>query len=405
MAVDTTQNGRKHIALTRAQKNLYSYSVANFICEVDRTSMGTIYNPFTSLPGVQDGTVSSASYNIANYDADADTLQVNRRADVAEHVNSYDWKSVNYDLIGDRGMNFGKTIAQTIDRSVLANAVGNGGFALGDGGTDGSTTPWTSSNSVIDDIVNATIENVDINDGHGEKKFMVVSPREASDLRSFMQNNGFNTADDAIKNGIPFVGTTFSGVDIYQTNNLRNTVTLGLATNPTDGDTITINGVTFTFVATLGTTAGNVHIGTAVDNTRLTLANAINGTTYPGDTDVASSATDGFVALSEADQYKLARLNITATDSAGADTMAITADGTLTVAETLTDGTDAWTSVRRYLVAGNYGSMFLALPTAGMDFHEKEVSAKAGVELFMEQFYNRTIWTRKQPLVGTVLVD
>lgn len=405
MAVDTTQAARKKMTMARAQKNLYSHNVARQICEVDTRTMGTIYNPYTTLPAVNDGAVSSATYTIADSNVDADSMQVNRRADVSEHVNSYDWKSVGFGLINDRGDNFGKTISQTIDRHVLSNVVGNGGFALGDGGTDGSTTAWTSSNSVIDDIVNSVIEQVEIADGHGERKFMVVSPYEANDLRGFMQNNGFNTADNAIERGIPFVGTTFSGVDIYQTNNLKNEVVLGLATNPTDGDTITINGVTITFKATLGSEAGTVHIASKVDNTRANLADFLNGTTFPGDTDEASGADAGYNALSTADQYKLARLGLTASDSAGDDELTITAKGTLVVSETLTDGTDGWTSVKRYLVGGNYGSAFLALPTQGMDYHEKEVSGKAGVELFMEQFYNTTIWTLKQPLIGTVLVD
>lgn len=405
MAVDTTQNARKKFTMAAAQENLYAYNVARRVCEVDTQKMGTIYNPYTSLPGVNDGTVSSATYNIAEYDADADSLQVNRRADASEHVNSYDWKSVGFDLIANRGAEFGKTISQTIDRYVFSNVVGNGGFALGDGGTDGSTTAWTTSSSNIDDVINATIEEIDSNEGYGDRKYMVVSPREANDLRGFMQTNGFEVQDDAIRSGIPFVGTTFSGVDIYQTTNLKNEVVLGLATNPSDGDTITINGVTLTFVATLGTTPGNVHIGTDVDDTRANLATALNGTTYPGDTDIASSATEGFVALSTADQYKLARLGISASNDDSADELTVTAKGLLKVSETLTDGTDAWGSVKRYLVAGNYGSVFLALPGTGMDYHEKEVSGKAGVELFMEQFYNSTIWSRKQDLVGTVLVD
>lgn len=400
--MSTTQNGRKHIAMTKAQENLYAHNVARFVCEVDSTSMGTIYNPYTSLPSVVDGSVSSEAYTVDSYSATADTLQVNRRAASSEHVNSYDWKSVNYDLMADRGKNFGQAIANVIDGYVFGNVVGNGGWALGDGGTDGSTTPWTSSNTVIDDIINASIQQVEINNGHGDRKFMVVSPYEANDLRGYLQNSGNVVADNAIERGIPYVGTTFSGVDIFQTNNLRNTVTLGLATNPTDGDTITINGVTLTFKATLGSTAGNVHIGTAVDDTRANLATFLSDF---GENDIAEAATTGAVALSAADQAKLRRLAITATNDNGADTLAITANGTLVVSETLTATADAWGTVSRYLVAGSYGSVFLALPTAGMEYEEKAVSSKAGKELFMEQFYNTTIWTRKQPLVGTVLVN
>jgi hypothetical protein len=288
--------------------------------------------------------------------------------------------------------------------------VGAGGFALGNSGVDGSATAWTSSNSVIDDIVNAVIQQIDISEGHGKKKFMVVSPYEANDLRSYLQGTGAAVADDAIKGGgfarsNGYVGTTVSGVDIYQTNNIKNTVVLGLATNPTDTDTVTINGVVFTFVATLTGAAGEVHITASADATRANLAELITGTTLPGDTTEAENTNTGYTKLAVADQYKFARMGITAVDSAGANTLTVTAKSTLVVSEALTDGTDTWTSVKRYIVAGAYDSIFLALPSGGMDYVEKEVSGKAGYELYMEQFYNHTIWTRQLPLVGTVLVD
>jgi archaellum component FlaF (FlaF/FlaG flagellin family) len=399
--MSTTQDSRKKMTIAKAQENLYSYNVARQVCEVNTKDMGTIYNPYTNLPGVTDGAVSSESYVIGTQVTAADSLQVNRRADASEHVNSYDWKSVSFGLIADRGMNYGLAISQTIDRSVLAFAVGNVTTALDDGdfgGTAGNAK--TSSNTVIDDIINLGIMTVDALDGHGKKKFIVVSPYEANDLRGFMQNNGHDVADSAIRNGIAFVGTTFSGVDVYQTNNLRNTAALELATQPTANDSITINGVVFQFVASIGN-PGDIHIGTAVDNTRANLAAALNA---PG-TAIAEATETGYTVVSTEDQDKLSRISLTASNNDTTDDLTITSNGTLILSETLTDATDVWAPVERQLVGGNYGSMYLALPTQGMDYHEKEVSGKAGVELFMEQFYNRTIWTRKGDQLFTVKVN
>lgn len=402
MSVDTTQAARKKMTIAKAQENLYAYNVAKQVCEVNTRDMGTIYNPYTSLPAVSDGVVTGPSYNLGTLAVDADSLQVNRRAIAAEHVNSYDWKSVSFGLIADRGANFGQAISQQIDRYVISQAVGSAGTALDDGdfgGTDGNAK--TTSNSNIDDVINLAIESIDALEGFGKKKFAIVSPREANDLRGFMQNNGHSVADDAIRGGIPFVGTTFSGVDIYQTTNLRNTAVLGLATNPTAGDTVTINGVTFTFVAALTSAAGDLHIGTAVDDTRANFAAALNA---PG-TAIAEAATTGYVPVSTEDQAKLSRLAVTASNDNTADELTVTANGLLIVSETLTNGTDAWAAVERQIVVGNYGSQYLALPTQGMDYHEKEVSGKAGVEVMMEQFYNSTFWTRKADQVVTVKVN
>ena len=389
--MSTTQDARKKMTMAVAQENLYAQNVVRAIAKVDTSTMGTIYNPYTSLPAVTEGAVSSATYNIRDYTADADSLQVNRRVDMAEHVNSYDEKSMGFSVVADRAKNFGSTLANKIDQQVFASINTNGGFNMGDGGTLGSTTPWEVTTSTIDDVISASIERVDINEGHGQKKFMVASPKEIGKLRGFLQGTGNNVADDVLKKGVNYRGTTVNGVDIYQTNNLKNTVTLTFSGTASNTQTFTINGIVFTTVSSIGSTAGNVLIGAnqaATCTNAAALINAPRTTTAQG------------VALSEEDAAKIERLGITA--SAVGDTLVIVGSTTLEVSETQTNAT--WGNVSRYVITGAYDSIFLALPTGGMDYEEKKVSGKAGVEVFMEQFYNHTVWTRKAPLVGTVLV-
>lgn len=373
-----------------AQENLYAQNVVRAIAKVDSSTMGTIYNPYTSLPAVTEGVVGSASYNIRDYTADADSLQVNRRVDMAEHVNSYDEKSMGFSVVADRAKNFGMTLANKIDQKVFASIDTAGGFNMGDGGTLGSTTPWEVTATTIDDVISASIERVDINEGHGQKKFMVVSPKEMGKLRGFLQNTGNNVADDVLKKGVNYRGTTVNGVDIYQTNNLKNTVTLTFSGVGVDAQTVTINGIVLTTVTSIGTTAGNVLLGANQAATATNIAALINA---------PRTTTAQGVALSEEDAAKIERLGITA--EASGDTVIIVGSTTLEVSETQTNA--SWGNVSRYLITGAYESVFLALPTAGMDYEEKKVSGKAGVEVFMEQFFNHTVWTRKAPLIGTVL--
>jgi hypothetical protein len=371
--------------------------------------MGTVYNPYTSKPATSVGTVSS-TYNITAYSADADAIQINQRADSSEHVNSYDWKSVDFGLLADRGMNMGKGISQVIDGFVLNVPVGLAGVRQltdGDfGGTPGSAK--VTSNTNIDDVINESLTQLFLADANGDKKFMVVSPYEAGDLRSFLQSTGNNVMDQVIREGIPSVvtklGTTFSGVDVFSTNNITSEVVLGLATNPSNGDTITIAGVTFTFVATLSGVAGQVHIASTVDITRANLAELINGTNFPGDTSEAEATDTGYVALSSENIAKLSRLDIVATNNNGADTLTIVTKGVISVAETLTAVADTWGTVSRYALLGDYGSINLYLPAQGMDYVEKEVSGKPGVELYMEQFFNATVWTRMKDRIVTIKV-
>jgi hypothetical protein len=407
--MSTTQNARKKFTLAKAQENLYARSLANVICAVDTSKTGTVYNPFTSQGAVTDGTAQT-TYAIQAYSADADSLQINRRATFAEHIDNYDEVSIDLSLLADRGMNAGKSIAQKIDGYVLSLPVTTAGVkSLGNNGVVGSTTPWTSSNTVIDDIINTSLTELHVENAEDAKKFMVVSPYEANDLRGFLQGTGNMVMDTVLREGIPSavtkVGTTFSGVDVFMSNNLRHVAVLSMATNPTAGDTITFAGVTYTFVATLTGAAGEIHITGSVDATRANLAEAINGTTLPGDTDEAENTNTGYSALSDADQAKLSRLGVTAVDSAGADTLTITANGTFSVSETLTDATDAWGTVYKFLVFGDYGSIALYMPSQGATYKEKDVSGKHGIELEVSQLYNATIWTRMKNRVLNVLVN
>ena len=407
--MSTTQDARKKFTIAKAQENLYSRNTANVVCDVDTSKTGTVYNPYTSKGAVSDGTATVA-YPVAAYSAGADSLQINRRATFAEHVDSYDDISVDFGLVSDRGMNAGKSISQRIDGFTFNAPVGVSGISALDDGDFGGTAgnPKTSSNTVIDDIINVSLTELYLNDAE-DKKFMLVSPNEAGDLRSYLQTTGNMVMDEVIRNGIPSavtkVGTTFSGVDVFMTNNLTNEVVLGLATNPTTTDTITFAGVTYTFLATLTGAAGEIHITSSVDLTRANLAAAITGTNFPGDTAVAEATNAGYSALSLDDQAKLSRLGVTAVNDNTGDTLTITCQGTFKTSETLTAGGDTFGSVFRYLLIGDYGSINLYMPSQGMDYKEVDVSGKHGQELKMSQLYNATVWTKMKDRIATIKVN
>lgn len=68
----------------------------------------------------------------------------------------------------------------------------------------------------------------------------------------------------------------FMGFNIYTSNNLPSTINFIIGSQPNNNDTFTINGFTFTFVTSLGSTAGNILIGgsaaAAVTNLQAALA-------------------------------------------------------------------------------------------------------------------------------------
>lgn len=133
----------------------------------------------------------------------------------------------------------------------------------------------------------------------------------------------------------------FYGVEIYISNSSYWTGQLNMATNPTNGDTVVINGVTFKFVDALGTdpvVPGEIHITASADATRANLAAAIN---TPG-TSVAEDTNAGFSALSTADCQKLSRMVATNNNDSDIMTITSTGKGAVIISETLTNETDCW---------------------------------------------------------------
>lgn len=171
-------------------------------------------------------------------------------------------------------------------------------------------------------------------------------------ISQYLLGKNIDMAGNVFKNGY---SGTFAGADIYVSENLTGTALLSMATQPTDGDTVTINGVVFTFKTVLGVTAGNVLIGGSADVARANLTALIN---TPGTT------TANGVALSAANQILLTdNYRLSATNDNTANTMAIVGigSGALTVSETFTDVTDAWSRNCIHAYFGKKGAIDLVV--------------------------------------------
>ncbi len=148
------------------------------------------------------------------------------------------------------------------------------------------------------------------------------------------------------------VVTNLFGWDILYSNNLPYSAVLTLTTNPSDADTVSIAGVTFTFKSTLGTTAGNVHICSDAAHSRAALAAALNAV----DTSVVSATDAGFVALSSDNVFLLRdKRRISAVDDTSSK-ITLSGFGDIVVAVSMTASVNAWSAQRQdslFLVAGS----------------------------------------------------
>ncbi len=235
-------------------------------------------------------------------------------------------------------------MANAIDSDMLAEVV-NATSTIDNaylGGTAGDPITLTGSNvgTVFSGVQQKLAEqNISLTDLWGG-----VDPATAATIESGIAARETNwLGDEATRNGYMGNRFKFFSFDAYMTNNYLSSRVLAMATNPTNGDTVTITlgtvygsvACVFTFVSSIGSTAGNVLIAGTADLTRANLVALINA---PGTT------TANGVAFTGA-QLDTLQVSCYAVNDNSANTMTFYAKGrSVSTAETFTDATDEWTA-------------------------------------------------------------
>lgn len=227
-------------------------------------------------------------------------------------------------------------------------------FDNGDLTTGSSTgTAITLSSTTVPQMVTrmpAKLRNKN-NQSINTNMVLVVDSYAAADISQYLLGKNIDLAESVFKNG--YTGDV-STAKMYISENLPATAVLALATNVTAGDTITVNSVVWTARA-VPSVAGEFDIGGDADATRVIIQNAINGSA------TGQNSATGYFEVSAANRALLS--GITAVDSPSANTLTLNGVGTgrLTVAETLTDGTDTWSSNTLHAYFGKRGAIDLVI--------------------------------------------
>lgn len=334
------------------QKNLQSMLVGTQIAgqeAQDALNMGgdTYHKPYIAR-GVAQTYSRQTDVTMQDHTATDETLVVNTAKVYPFYIDHLDrkqlrkYKATLNHLIQEASFQLNREIDGDFF-SEYANA--NKYFDAGDfSGTPGEAVTLATNNVAnVFSTAHAYLVNTI---GQKINYFLVIDPYQASIIQQAALSNAFALADTTFKNG--YAGD-FLGFKVYVSTNLNTEADLTIETNPTNGDTISINGVTFTFVSSLGSTAGNVLIGgnaaASVDN----LVAAMNG---------AAGAGSTYVALTSANRNRMDGL--TATDNDTSITI-VSKRGRMVLSETLTDGTDGWGDQVVHALVGERGSIELAV--------------------------------------------
>ncbi len=213
------------------------------------------------------------------------------------------------------------------------------------GGSSGSSLELLASNATK--VFTAAHTKLDVVDAPMFGRVAVVGPHTVGVLRRTKAGRESALGDSVLANGIigPWQGWT-----VVQNNNLPWTATLTIDTTPTNGDTVTIAGVTFTFdddISDQG--AGYVDSGGSAAAARQNLAYALTATGTEG--------TD-YNDVSSEDRFILEKRNISATT---AEDMAFTGNGDIVVSETFNEGTNIWSAQTHHSWFGLRGATDLAV--------------------------------------------
>jgi hypothetical protein len=178
--------------------------IAEKICDVDRSDLKRIQNPYGSQPTATIQAVAG-TYSVTAWTVTDDALTVTDEVIYAEHIFAHEDFFAVFDIAASRLDNMMYAVAYGIDYFVLNN--------LCEDATGTYTTPaggFTTAANILTIIANLASKVAGYENTYGT--YLVI---ENTDLVGFMvsgMTNGFSMADAMLKNGKV---TQLAGTDIY----------------------------------------------------------------------------------------------------------------------------------------------------------------------------------------------
>jgi hypothetical protein len=305
-------------------KQNVAMKITKFSQGLEGKKYGDVLNrTYSSMSTVPDVYVRGTAMTVQDLTDTNESLTINKEYGQLFYIDEHDDLQNMYSAALEYGTKSAEYLSNQIDADVLGEAL-NAASTV--------TVGTLSTTNVIQTLagVNQALAKKNI---QSKDRYGVISPEFENQLVRYLEGKYTVKGDQVGMNGYIM---SYMGFDFYSSNQLTGTAVLALSVQPTANDTVTIDGQVFTFVAAIGTTAGNVLIGANVDATRASLATLIN---------TPQTTTANGVALT-GDTLKRFRARTTAVNDNTADTLTVTSKGVgvLVVAEGLTDVSGVWTA-------------------------------------------------------------
>lgn len=307
------------------KKSLVSREIANMEERALLSNGIKVHRPYHSDIKVNTYTKGTA-VTPQDITATDEYLTVDQTKEATVYVDQIDVIQNKYDQANVLTERIAYALKRDIDGAFLAQVV-NASYTMDD--ADFGWTSWVAITPSTSNIVKLfALAEAKMNQNNIEDtkpRYAVITPAVKAIVQQSLIFNGFRKADEGLDgmfmwNG--FMGR-YMNFNIYSSNNVLHTCVLTSSSAPTATNTVVVNGVTFTFVSSLGTTAGNVLFSTEA-NSLDNLASAINGGSWAGTT---------YVEVSAADRLKLNQAWVAAVSDA-THTVTITSQWPITYSET-----------------------------------------------------------------------
>lgn len=200
---------------TRLQERLDAPMKWKEICKVEYTNSRVLHNPYLTDSTVGTGTRGSAYTSTAVATTD-DTLTISTYKYCAQHIDDADLAQKTFSDFMEIADNMGTMLNETIESAMLAEHAQ--WTNLDNSNIGGAAGNITVSVSNVDDIIRAMKTAIRTAGGGdlAERNGMFIMWREADyeKVEALASSQGFNVADDALKNGIK-QGFRYGGVEHY----------------------------------------------------------------------------------------------------------------------------------------------------------------------------------------------
>lgn len=200
---------------TRLQERLDAPMKWKEICRVEYTNSRVLHNPYLTDSTVGTGTRGTAYTSTAVATVD-DTLTISTYKYCAQHIDDADLAQKTFSDFMEIADNMGTMLNETIESAMLAEHAQ--WTNLDNASIGGAAGNITVSVSNVDDVIRA-MKTAIRTAGGGEladRNGMFIMWREADyeKVEALASSQGFNVADDALKNGIK-QGFKYGGVEHY----------------------------------------------------------------------------------------------------------------------------------------------------------------------------------------------